>query len=786
MRRPTNLRATPRRATPSATLSGNNSPRGRARRATSRPWRYLAYRLGIAATVFLIAYGAWMDLRVRNQFEGKRWAVPAQIFARPLQLYPAMRLEADTLEAELVLSGYRKEKGAVRRGSFFRVGNDFHIATREFDYWDGREPARRLRVKLGEGQLIELRDRGRDIPLARVDPAVIGRINPAHREDRILVRLGEVPESLLHALLAVEDRRFFQHAGISPRAILRAAWANLRAGHTVQGGSTLTQQLAKNFFLTSERTLARKFSEAAIALILEFRYSKKDILEAYLNEVFLGQQGARSIHGFGLGARYYFGRQLNELNLAEVATLVALVRGPSVYDPRRHPERARQRRNLVLAAMRGQGLIDEHLASRASHYPLNPIVQPGWGDARFPAFIDLVRRQLRRDYRDNDLRSAGLRIFTTLDPVLQNTVQRVLARTTGGLDQIAARHQASLQGAVVVVAPQSGEVLAVAGNRRRQAGGFNRALDAKRPIGSLIKPAVYLAALEQPDRYHLASAVSDLPVLVRGTEGQDWSPRNYDGKSHGSVPLIQALAYSNNLATVRLGLDIGLDQVVDVLQRLGVPKPPRTYPSMLLGAVELSPFHVAQMYHTIASSGFRVPLRAIHAVTDAAGRTLSRYGISVQQALAPESTFLVTRAMQEVFNSGTARGAYRTLSPMLRLAGKTGTTDDLRDSWFAGFSADRLAVVWLGSDDNRPVGLTGASGALRVWTNLMDEIQPLPLMLSTPASVAWHWSDLRRAATTQANCPGAVRLPYVSGYEPDFQGCSTLQPTVLSERGSHQ
>ena len=727
-----------------------------------------------------------MDMRVRSQFEGKRWAVPAQIFARPVQLYPAMPLTADTLEAELVLSGYRKEPHATRSGSFFRIGNDFRVATRAFDYWDGQEPARRLHLKLREGRIAELRDSGRDIPLARVDPAVIGRIYPAHREDRILVRLDEVPKPLLHALLAIEDKHFFQHAGISPRAIARALWANLRAGHTVQGGSTLTQQLAKNFFLTPERTLLRKINEAVIAIILEVHYQKKDILEAYLNEVFLGQQGSRSINGFGLGAKFYFARQLNELNLAEMATLVALVRGPSVYDPRRHPERARQRRNLVIATMRDQGLIDDQVAERTSRYPLDPVTKPGWGDARFPAFVDLVRRQLRRDYRESDLRSAGLRIFTTLDPVLQNAAQSALTRTVKGLDQIAARHQARLQGAVVVVAPQSGEVLAVVGSRYGEEGGFNHALDAKRAIGSLIKPAVFLAALEQPERYHLASSLSDLPIVVPGAQGTNWSPKNYDGKSHGRLALIEALALSNNLATVRLGLDIGLDAVVDVLERLGVAKPAKKYPSLLLGTSELSPLEVAQMYQAIASSGFRVPLRAIHSVTDAAGEALSRYGISVQQGVTPESAFLVTRAMQEVFDSGTAKRAYQTLNPALRLAGKTGTTDDLRDSWFAGFSADRLAVVWLGSDDNRPVGLTGASGALGVWTNVMRQINPLPLAPQTPSSVAWHWSDLRRAATTASNCPDAVRLPYIDGHEPDSLGCSARRPTVLSESGSKQ
>jgi penicillin-binding protein 1B len=735
----------------------------------------LARRLVVLVVVLATAYVGWLDLHVRAQFEGRRWAVPARLYARALELYPGMRFDASTLEQELRAAGYRRTAGPGRAATYVRQGNSFRVHARRFQFWDGEQAARRWRIQFRNGRVRDLRAGGKREALVRLDPAVIGRIYPNHHEDRLLVRLEEVPAGLVAALLSVEDRDFEHHHGVSPRAIGRAMLANLRAGAVVQGGSTLTQQLAKGYFLSPGRTWWRKLNDAAIALILEAHYDKAEILEAYVNEVYLGQDGKRAIHGFGLAAHFYFGRDLDTLKLPELALLVAVVRGPSYYNPRRHPQRARKRRNLVLEQMQALGIISQARAKSAGSAPLG-VIATSRGTSRYPAFVDLVRRQLRRDYRDEDLRGEGLRIFTTLDLTTQRTAETALRKRIASLERDrGSSGKGLLEGAVIVTAPQSGEVLAVVGGRHPGRGGFNRALDAVRPVGSLIKPAVYLTALEQPGRYTLASALMDKPVTIRGAAGTLWRPKNYDNTVHGKTSLYEALVNSYNLATVRLGMEVGLDKVTQSLQRLGVARPLKAYPSLLLGAAELSPVEVTQMYQTLAGGGFRVPLRAIREMTSARGEPLSRYPLSVQQAFEPGPVFLLVEALRGVMAEGTGRSSRARLGAGLVTAGKTGTTDDLRDSWFAGFSEDFLAVVWLGHDDNTPTGFSGSKGALQVWTDMMKSLGPRSLASRTPSGVAWAWTDLRRGLTTKTECPGAVRFPYLLGSQPRQGHCGALR-----------
>ncbi len=740
-------------------------------------------RVLVAVMVAGLGYGAWLDLRVRSQFESKRWAVPARLYSRALEVYPGAELSADGVEDELRAAGYRPARDLSRPGSYRRRGSRIEVATRAFRFWDGEEPARRLVVDFSGGRVNALRDSGRALAVTRLEPAVIGRIYPLHHEDRILVRLEDVPPLLLRALVAVEDRTFFQHHGLSARGIARALVANIRAGAMVQGASTITQQLAKNLFLSHERSLWRKLNEAAMALLLEARYTKEAILEAYVNEVFLGQHGRRAIHGFGLAARYYFGRPVGELDVRELTLLVALVRGASYYDPRRHPERAKKRRNLVLDLLADRGLVSDATARRTKRTGLGVSARPSPASSPYPAFVDLVRRQLRRDYREADLRAAGLRIFTTLDRRTQRAAEDALRTELRSLEA-KGRGRAGLQGAVTVTSVPHGEVLALVGDRRPRHAGFNRALDATRPIGSLVKPAVYVAALEQPRRYSLASALEDTPVRVSGRRGEVWTPKNYDGRVHGRVALYTALAHSYNLATVRLGMGLGLDRVAATLRRIGVARPVEAYPSMLLGAFELSPLEVTGMYQTLASGGFRTPLRAIREVTTARGRPLARYGLDIVQAVDPDANYLLVQGLKAVLRHGTARGAYRRLPPALQLAGKTGTTDGLRDSWFAGFGGDRLAVVWLGRDDNRPAGLTGAGGALKVWSALMLRLGPAPLDSPPPAHLEWRWTDLERVLITDRSCPGTVRLPFIKGSRPPSGTCRARAAAALPERRS--
>ena len=743
-------------------------PKSGRRQAAARRQGWARPLLSLLVLLMLAVggYSLYLGKTVRVKFEGQRWAEPARVFARPLELYVGAPVTAEKLQAELEFLGYRKVRAVAAPAQWSRDGSRFALHTRAFRFWDGEAGSQAVVLEAGDDGVRSLVERGsgREVDLLRLEPALVGSIYPAHSEDRVLVRRDELPESLVQALLAVEDRRFFEHAGIDLRGIARALVANIRAGGAVQGGSTLTQQLVKNFILTSERSLVRKVNEAWMAMIVESRYGKDEILEAYANEIFLGQDGGRAIHGFGLASHFYFQRPLSELRLHEIALLVGLVKGASFYNPRRHAERALERRNLVIRQMQEQGFIDSAQADAAAARPLGVTAAGGRGVQRVPAFIDLVRRQLRRDYREQDLTSEGLRIFTTLDPWVQRQAVDALA---GRLDRIEAASgvaSGTLQGAVVVAATQSGEVQALVGGRDAGYAGFNRALDAVRPIGSLVKPAVYLAALSRPERFTLTSTIEDKPVDMALPGGQRWQPNNYDREVHGKVMLHDALARSLNLATIDLGMAVGLDNVKATLQALGVEREIQAYPSLLLGSLSLSPFEAAQVYQTLAAGGFRAPLQAIREVLDADQQPLQRYPLSVMQAADPRAVFLLNRNLVEVTESGTAR-ALRGLLPGIEVAGKTGTTNDLRDSWFAGFSADRVALAWVGRDDNAPSGLTGAQGALPVWADLIRRLAPRSLQLLPPSGVEYHWVD-REGRLSAEHCDGVVAFPYIAGSQP--------------------
>ncbi len=741
------------------------------------PWRrWLAGAFGILLVAGL-GYTAWLDHVIHSRFEGRRWALPARIYGRALELYPGMVLARGELEDELKLLGYRASSGVQTPGTYRRKGEVLEVHTRGFSFWDGRERPRILRLDFETGRLaaVSATDKAQ-AELVRLEPPLIGRIYPADNEDRVLVRLEDVPDLLRKALIASEDHDFYQHIGIDPRGIARALWMNLRAGRAVQGGSTLTQQLVKNYFLSDERTLTRKINEALMALLLERRYSKNEILQAYMNEIYMGQQGSRAVHGFGLAAEFYFGRPLNELRLPDLALLVALVRGANYYNPRRHPQRALARRNLVLDLMQDQKLVSGSRAAAARKAPLGVTREPPPAASPYPAFIDLVRRQLRRDYQEEDLHSEGLQIFTTLDPRVQALAEKAVTRRLPLLEQAAGLPAGSLQAALVVTDVQSGEVQAVVGDRSPRMDGFNRALDAQRLIGSLVKPAIYLTALGPGGGYTAASLLRDEPIQVRGARGVVWSPKNYDKRAHGQVPLHRALAESYNLATVRLGMNLGLPKIVRTLHRLGVEQDLPAYPSVLLGAVSLSPLDVSQMYQTLAGLGFQTPLRAIREVTGPDSKPLRRYRLTVEQAAGAEAVYVLDWILQEALREGTGRSVYARLPGHPALAGKTGTTDDLRDSWYAGFGQDRAAVVWVGRDDNRPAGLSGAQGALQVWGDLMQALHPAAWAPPVPDGIRWQWVDSTSGAATDAGCPGSLRMPFVEGTVPEYRACRLAVP----------
>jgi penicillin-binding protein 1B len=721
----------------------------------------------LLALLAVAAFALYLDFRVRDEFEGRRFALPARVYARALELYPGSRMAPEAFEQELKLLGYRTGLDAGQGGRYERRGDEFELVTRPFTFWDGAQEARRLRVSFRGGRVNAVTDeQDAEIKLARLDARQIGGIYPAHNEDRVLVKLADVPPQLVQALLTIEDRHFYSHIGVDPRGLARAFVSTVTGGG-VQGGSTITQQLVKNFFLTPERTLTRKFTEVIMALLLELHYDKDQILETYLNEIYLGQDRNRAIHGVGLAAQFYFAKPVGELAVHESALLIALIKGPSFYDPHRHPERARERRDLVLAEMKGQGHLTarQHAAARAM--PLAITDKPAMGASAHPAFLELVRRQLQRDYAEDDLRSEGLRIFTTLDPRAQLAAERALSQQLARLEGKRKDGDAPLEGAAIVTDSQSGEVLALVGGRDPLYEGFNRALDAARPVGSLLKPAIYLTALAQPSRYTLVTPLDDSPLLWKSRGAKDWEPANYDLQNHGQVPLRLALAHSYNVASARLGLDLGIGPVQDTVRRLGAERELPPYASSLLGAVEFSPLEVAQIYQTLASNGFRTPLRAIREVVSSDGQPLSRYALSVEPAFEPEPVYLLTEALQGVVREGTAAGLAQWLPPELNVAGKTGTTDELRDSWFAGFTGDRLAVVWVGYDDNRPTGLTGAAGAMTVWGELMRALDHEPLEMPMPENIEHVWIDPESGLRADSGCAGAVELPFVKGSAPE-------------------
>jgi penicillin-binding protein 1B len=715
--------------------------------------------LGTVAIVVLavVGYYIYLDREVTHQFEGRRWTLPAQIYAAPLELYAGLPLLQADLEHELQRLQYRRVDRLERPGTYREQTNRIDVALRPATFADESRPASILTVAVGMNGIETLHDSsGKDVAIVRLEPQLIGSIFPIHGEDRIIVTPQQVPALLPAALKAVEDRNFDSHHGVDPMGIARAMWVNVRAGQIEQGGSTLTQQLVKSYFLDSRRTAGRKLREAAMALALEAHFSKADLMNAYINEIFLGQDGDRAIHGFGLASQFYFAKPLSELDLSEVALLVSVVRGPSYYDPRRHPDRARVRRDLVLKLMAERNIIKAADAQAAMRKPLGVTTKAG--GTYYPAYLDFVRRTLRRDYRIEDLTREGLRIYTSLEPRAQDQAERALERELDRLDHTRKYPDAKLEGAVVVTSSQSGDVIAIVGSRNVGYDGFNRALDARRPIGSLVKPFIYLTALES-GRYNAATVVQDVPVSIKLVNGKFWQPENFTRQTNGPVPLVRALAESLNLATVGVGMDIGLPKISQTLQRFGLPRAPAEVPSMLLGSVDAAPIEVAQMYNGLANGGFRTPLRAVRAVISDDGKQIRAFPLQVTPVATPENIYQIDRMMEQVMVRGTGKPAKAVLPANLVVAGKSGTSSDLRDNWFAGFSGSHMAVVWVGYDDNLPTGFTGSSGALPVWARLMAGLGTTSWNVPMPEALAETWIDYPTGLQVDASCSSADSTP---------------------------
>jgi penicillin-binding protein 1B len=736
--------------------STRKSPSKRRRLAAKPSWWLRLLKFGVLTGLLLslgvVGYLIHIDRTITKTFEGRRWSIPAQVYAQPLELHEGAALSRVELQVELERLGYRQDANLPTPGTFKRLNQDLQIYLRGFQFMERTRNSQRITVNFRRGRIQGITGEGGDIPLMRLDPATIGSFFPSHGEDRVILTPEQVPPLLSQGLIAIEDRNFERHAGFSPSGILRAFIVNLRAGERQQGGSTITQQLVKSYFLDNRRTIERKLKEVAMAVILDARFSKEDLLTAYINEIFLGQNGNRAIHGFGLGAQFYFNKPLSELDVDQIATLISIIRGPSFYNPFRHPERALERRNRILATFHRDGLIDRYDYDLGLTRSIGVVASPTSGGAYYPAFMDQVRAELQGQYDPAALSSAGLRIFTTIKPRKQESVQKAVSLTLNQIEIDRRLEPGVLQGAVVAADSQTGEIHALVGGRKGRVDGFNRALNAQRPVGSLIKPVIYLAAIESG--LHLASLVEDKPITIAPEYGDAWTPKNFDGKYRGELPLVRALAESLNLATVNLGTQVGLEIIQQRFKSLVGHAPQNTYPSFLLGAESLAPIKMLELYGNFASGGFRTPPKAVIAVLDETGRAISHHPFTLEQTIDPEIAATLNRALEITMAKGTGRS-----SPYAKqgVAGKTGTSNDNRDSWFAGFDNSQVAVVWVGRDDNEVTGLTGGSGALRLWNAMAraDRIDPLV----HPPNEQLVEVEFNTGLRANASCADVVSIP---------------------------
>ncbi len=729
--------------------------------------RICAFGFGLGLG-FVLPWLVYLDQIIQSRFDLSTQSVPSRIYARPLLLIPG-ELSLDALKAELALLRYIDDSSASVPGSFNSRNGSYVVNVRSFTFENGEQNARRILLRFDGAQLSAVKDANSsaDLKSWRLDPVKIATLfgNGKNAAERLPMAIEQMPKLLVAGLQAVEDRNFKTHHGVDPLGLLRAIWSNLRGGELRQGGSTLTQQLVKNTLLTPAQTIERKLKEMGLALLLERRFDKKTILEAYLNRVVLGQSGDQAIQGFPAASEFYFGRNLEDLKAQDIALLVGLLKATSSYDPRRNPENATRRRGIVLTQFLETGLINQEIFDAAKIAPLNVIAKAVAARERYPAFIALVRAQIARSYDAQALTSQGLTVLTTLDAQAQERAESALVSSLTALDKTG-----QLQGALVLTENNTGEIIAMVGGRDPRSSNFNHAIDAKRPVGSMLKPFVYLLALSDPARYALGSTISDAPLDLKLNGNQRWRPQNYDRMSHGDVLLIDALAKSYNLAAARVGLDIGVERLAELIMTLGVEVPRPAPPAMILGAVDLSPMQLTQLYQALASGGRVLPLVTVRAVLDRTGKALNRFPRSSIRPPNSEAIKLITLALNETTRTGTAQSLVNQVK--LVAAGKTGTSNDKRDSWYAGYTGKHLGVVWMGRDDNQSTNLTGASGALRAWSALFKTLPSTPLQINFDASTRWlpvdsntdcaNFRFLPTLAATPANltnCMGMLSAP---------------------------
>ncbi|EPH9715319.1 penicillin-binding protein 1B [Enterobacter kobei] len=739
-------------------------PRGK------RGWFWLLLKLFIVFVVLMAIYGVYLDQKIRSRIDGKVWQLPAAVYGRMVNLEPDMSISKNEMVKLLEATQYRQVSKMTRPGEFTVQAKSIEMIRRPFDFPDSKEGQVRARLTFDGDRLdtIENMDNNRQFGFFRLDPRLITMLSSANGEQRLFVARNGFPDLLVDTLLATEDRHFYEHDGISLYSIGRAVLANLTAGRTVQGASTLTQQLVKNLFLSSERSYWRKANEAYMAVLMDARYSKDRILELYMNEVYLGQSGDNEIRGFPLASLYYFGRPVEELSLDQQALLVGMVKGASIYNPWRNPKLALERRNLVLRLLQQQQVIDQELYDMLSARPLG--VQPRGGViSPQPAFMQMVRQELQSKLGDKVKDLSGVKIFTTFDSVAQDAAEKAAVEGIPALKK--QRKLSDLETAMVVVDRNTGEVRAMVGGAEPQYAGYNRAMQARRSIGSLAKPATYLTALSQPNLYRLNTWIADAPISLRQPNGQVWSPQNDDKQFSGQVMLVDALTRSMNVPTVNLGMALGLPAIVDTWQKLGVSKDQlHPVPAMILGALNLTPIEVAQAFQTIASGGNRAPLSALRSVIAEDGSVLYQSFPQAERAVPAQAAYMTLWTMQQVVQRGTGRqlGAKY---PGLHLAGKTGTTNNNVDTWFAGIDGREVVITWVGRDNNQPTKLYGASGAMSIYQRYLANQSPVPLNLVAPEDIV----DMGVDGSGNFVCGGGMRTLPVWTTNPDSL-CQQSQP----------
>ena len=701
-----------------------------------RSFKSFLLKVAFTGAVLTVFYGGYLDWQIRSKMDGQIWRLPAEVYSRIESVKISDNLAFDEVIQILLDNEYRQTTMVAAPGDFKLEDDTIVILRRAFPFPDKPEPQRVLRLRFVDNKLNRIEDlvAVKAIDEFRLAPKLIAMLE-SDNEDRLAIPLQNYPRLLIDALILTEDRRFYDHHGINPVGIIRALITNIRAGQTVQGGSTLTQQLVKNLFLSSERTITRKANEALMSLLLDWRYDKNRILETYLNEIYLGQNGDTQIHGFELASQFYFGRSIREISLDQIALLVGMVKGPSLYNPWRNPQNALERRNVVLKLMLEHKMISDELYQLLSQRPLG-VQQKGQISRKYPSFIQTLQADLRRELGEHKISSLlGARIFTTMDLKQQAQAENAVVNTVSQL-QLKTKNP-YLEGAMIVADYRVGEIRAVVGGLQTQYAGFNRALMAKRQIGSLVKPSIYLTALSNPEQFRLNTPINNQPITINVKGSPPWQPRNYDKKYSGSVMLMDALARSLNIPTVNIGMKVGLSKVIDTQKAMGwdnveIPK----VPAMLLGAYTISPYDVTKLYQTIANQGGRIELTTVDTIADRQGNIIYQHDKTAKQVVPQEAAFQTLFAMQQTVERGTARSLQNDYAD-LRLAGKTGTTNDARDTWFVGIDGKNISTVWLGRDDNGETKLTGASGALQIYKDYLSHTYIEKLKLNKPENMKW-------------------------------------------------